>query len=90
MCATSWRKTDFRTYGCNTSRVDKDEVKSNTEDAVAIFVNGYPRLPELEFGDFGAVRTDPKMGPTQEEELKETWGNTLRWGDIVKKRAGTD
>jgi hypothetical protein len=53
-------------------------------------VNGCPRLRELDFGDFGAVRTDPKIGPTQEEELEETWGNTLRWGDIVKKIAGTD
>ena len=53
-------------------------------------MNGFPRLRELDFGDFGAVRTDPKIGPTQEEELEETWGNTLRWEDIVKKIAGTD
>ena len=67
LCATSWRKTDFRTYSSsfNTTRVDEDQVKTNTEDAVAILVNRFPSLHELEFGDFGAVRTDPKVGPTQ-------------------------
>jgi hypothetical protein len=43
----------------------------------------------LEFGDFGAVRADTKVGPTHQEELEGTWGNTLRWSDIVKKRADT-
>jgi hypothetical protein len=90
LCATSWRKTDFRTYGFNTTRVDEDQVKTNTEDAVAVFVNRFPGLRELEFGDFGAVRTDPKVGPTHQEELEETWGDTLRWRDIVKKRDDTN
>jgi hypothetical protein len=70
--------------------VDEDQVKTNTEDAVAVFVNRFPGLRELEFGDFGAVRTDPKVGPTHQEELEETWGDTLRWRDIVKKRDDTN
>jgi hypothetical protein len=60
-----------------------NKLKDMIEATVTVFVDRLPRLLELEFEGYGAVREDLKTSPRHQQEIEGTWSHSFRWRDIV-------